>query len=195
MITYKVMSCWLIWVWQISHTEPCMDVAHWITAWRENFCTLYNIIAMDHKRRKKWARRKLDRRKTHHTEHASKEDIPPPTQFTPTRWQEHATSEGVTLSQYRCQVSSSLVFHQDGTWTAFFMGHTISSKQFSLAQNITSSDILQDLILTRQFCAQETLKMGTKVTISIAIESKLYREHAYYTGDSLLGCSAFLVPF
>ncbi len=43
-------------------------------------------------------------------------------------------------------------------------------------------------------CTQETLKMGIKVTIAIAIESKLYKEHAYYTGDSLLGCSA-VVPF
>ena len=49
-----------------------------------------------------------------------------------------------------CQVSSSVALHQDGTWTAFFLGQKIPTNNAVLSRlphNITSSYALQELVV------------------------------------------------
>ena len=115
-----------------------------------------------HKRRKKGARRRLDRRKTHTQINSdfNKENEPPPSQSTPTlpsHWQSHGTGDTtqyIKIDDMRddemCQVSSSIVVHQDGTWVVFFRGQRVPSSNALLAkvpQCITSASPLQSLFL------------------------------------------------
>ncbi len=150
---------------------------------RLQFLNYYSSAIMEgtpyHKKRKKGAKRKLERRKEYSTPapENNRENVPPPQlqctmpdrenvpppqlQCTmpalPKHWQVHATDD--KSMQYikinprigeMCQVSSSVALHQNGTWTAFFMGEKIPPSNAVLAtfpQNITPST-LQSLILS-----------------------------------------------
>ncbi len=110
-----------------------------------------------HKKRRKGARRKLDRRKMCVQQ---KENISPPTHSTPTlprHWIIHASSNQDTKylkidegrSGGMCQVSSSVTLHQDGTWTVFFLGQIIAVNNSVLTkfpECITLTPTLQEII-------------------------------------------------
>ena len=116
-----------------------------------------------HKKRKKGARWKLDKRKNRRREShcGHKENIPPiyTSQMTltlPQQWQTHV-SDDIThfvkidsgKKEEMCQVSTSLSIHLDGTWSVFFVGHKIPKTNMSLGKfpnNITSIDVINQLI-------------------------------------------------
>ena len=110
-----------------------------------------------HKKRKKGAKRKLDRRKRTSSCAPEKENVPPPPQCTlPKHWQVHATDEGTQYIKMEhrlgemCCVSSSVALHEDGTWTTFFTGKKIPPSNELLTTfplKITPS-ALQSLILS-----------------------------------------------
>ena len=130
-----------------------------------------------HKRRKKGAKKNLERRKKHNNENVPPPPPPPPvppvppvpappfpppppppllSQCTlPNHWQAHTTDDrtqyikiGPSIGEM-CQVSSSIAIHQDGTWISFFMGKEIlpSNELLTIFPQIITPSTLQSLIV------------------------------------------------